>query len=126
MPKPTIERDDASDRTLVLKGPTTPASSSATASSTLSILFAFAAGPSSSDLFAPIIAAAAPVPFASTIAATTIVSSFVSPAPIAAMPVLASAALASIALAIPPAFAFAIASIFASRPLAEGVPVGLF
>ncbi|OWP06878.1 hypothetical protein B2J93_399 [Marssonina coronariae] len=105
-----------SNRTLVLKGPTTPTSSSTTTSSALNILFAFAAGLSSAALFPLLAAAATPVPTA-TAAADPFVSPFVSPAPAIATPVLAPA--------VPPAFAPAIAGIFASRPLAEGVLVGL-
>ncbi|OWP07345.1 hypothetical protein B2J93_8607 [Marssonina coronariae] len=77
------------------------------------------------DLFAFIIAAAALIPFASAIATTAIVSPFVSLASVAAAPILAPAALAPIAFAAPPAFAPAVASMFASRPLAEGVLIGL-
>ncbi|OWP05589.1 hypothetical protein B2J93_4566 [Marssonina coronariae] len=107
-----------SDRTLVLGGPATPASSSAAASPASGIPFAFAAGLSSAALFLPL-AAAAPVPAAAA-AADPFISPFVSPAPAVAAPVLAPAALAA-----PPAFAPAVASIFAGGPLAEGVPLGL-
>ncbi|OWP06876.1 hypothetical protein B2J93_5197 [Marssonina coronariae] len=111
----------------MLRGPTTLASSSATTSLALSVLFLFAPSPFSLDLFASIIATAAPIPFASTIAAAAIISLFVSLALAIAAPVLASAALALAALiAVPFAFALAIASIFAGRPLAKGVLVGLF
>ncbi|OWP06130.1 hypothetical protein B2J93_2485 [Marssonina coronariae] len=106
-----------SDRTLVLKGPATPASSSTTASPAFSIPFAFAPSLSFAALFPPF-AAAAPVP-AATANANLFVSPFVSLAPAVAAPAFAAAPAA------PPAFAPAIASIFASRPLAKGVPLGL-
>ncbi|OWP07283.1 hypothetical protein B2J93_8809 [Marssonina coronariae] len=65
MPKPIIERDNGalwsfynrSDRTLVLRGPATPTSSSIAASPAPGVPFPFAPGPSSSDPFAPIVAA---------------------------------------------------------------------
>ncbi|OWP04473.1 hypothetical protein B2J93_3103 [Marssonina coronariae] len=84
-------------------------------------------GLQNSDPFA-FIAAAAPIPFTFTIAAAAIVSPFISLALIITAPIFAAAfaAFAPIAFATPPAFASAIASIFASRPLAEGVLVGLF
>ncbi|OWP06941.1 hypothetical protein B2J93_451 [Marssonina coronariae] len=100
MLKPTTERNNASDRTLVLGGPATPTSSSIAASPAPGVLFSFAPGPFSLDPFAPI-AAAAPI--------------------LAAAP----AAFALVTPAVPPAFAPAVANVFASRPLAEGVLVGL-
>ncbi|OWP04982.1 hypothetical protein B2J93_8389 [Marssonina coronariae] len=124
--KSTGNLDYRSDRTLVLGGPATPISSSIATSLASSVLFPFAPSPFGLDLFA-LIAAAAPIPFASAIAAATIVSLFISLAFAIAAPILAAAlaALAPIASAAPPAFALAIASVFAGRPLAEGVPVGL-
>ncbi|OWP03991.1 PTS system trehalose-specific transporter subunit IIBC [Marssonina coronariae] len=113
-----------SDWTLVLRRPATLASSGIAASSAFGVPFLFAPSPFSSDLFA-LIAAAAPIPSAS--AAAAIVSLFVSLALAITAPVLAAAfaALAPIAFAIPSAFAPAVASVFASRPLAEGMLVGL-
>ncbi|OWO99628.1 hypothetical protein B2J93_4954 [Marssonina coronariae] len=108
-----------SDRTLVLRGPAIPISSSATTSFAPSILFAFAAGPSFAILF-PLLAAAATPILAAATAADPFVSPFVSLALAIAAPAFAAAP------AVPPAFAPAIASIFAGRPLAKGVPLGLF
>ncbi|OWP05440.1 hypothetical protein B2J93_7641 [Marssonina coronariae] len=113
-----------SDRTLVLRGPATLTSSSATASLTPSILFAFAAGLSFTILFPLLAAAATPIPTAAA-AADPFVSPFVFLALAIAAPAFAAAAFALIALAAPFAFAPAIASIFAGRPLAEGVLIGL-
>ncbi|OWP06644.1 hypothetical protein B2J93_5123 [Marssonina coronariae] len=114
-----------SNRTLVLRGPATPTSSSTTASPAPSILFAFAAGLSFAALFPLLTAAATPIPAATT-AADPFISPFVSLASTVAAPAFAAAALALIAPAAPLAFALAIASIFAGRPLAEGVLIGLF